>query len=176
MPIGCDHVTSVTIGGGRCLEGMTQHMQPDDPGAATATETKSSCIGGGYSGTLAANHLTDARHGHSTSRWSTPAPKFVERIRLHQHVAGNYDATVDYGSLLGEGIKLVVDTATRIDTANRTVELASGVHWATTTSSTRSAAPAQCPLRCPAPPNSPIPIAEFEQAQRLRDAIDRSAS
>ena len=55
-----------------------------------------------------------------------PRPKFVERIRLHQLVAGNYDATVDYGSLLGSGIKLVVDTATRIDTANRTVELASG--------------------------------------------------
>ena len=33
-----------------------------------------------------------------------PRPKFVERIRLHQLVAGNYDATVDYGTLLGEGI------------------------------------------------------------------------
>ena len=55
-----------------------------------------------------------------------PRPKFVERIRLHQHVAGNYDATVDYGTLLGAGVALVVDSATRIDTAARKVELASG--------------------------------------------------
>ena len=62
----------------------------------------------------------------STSLWSIPRPKFVERIRLHQFVAGTGDATVDYGTLLGEGIRLVVDSATRIDTAARTVQLASG--------------------------------------------------
>jgi NADH dehydrogenase len=44
---------------------------------------------------------------------------------VHQHVAGNYDATVDYGMLLGDGIKLVVDTAVRCETANRPVALAS---------------------------------------------------
>ena len=76
-----------------------------------------------------------------------PRPKFVERIRLHQFVAGTGDATVDYGTLLGEGIQLVVDSATRIDTAARTVQLASGRDAATTTtSSTRSAAPAAIPV------------------------------
>ena len=86
--------------------------------------TKVVVIGGGYSGTLAANHLR--MRGDIDITLVNPRPKFVERIRLHQFVAGNYDATVDYGTLLGDGIKLVVDTAIRIDTANRTVQFASG--------------------------------------------------
>src|SRR5215208_4117422 len=81
-------------------------------------------IGGGYAGTLAANHLRVRADVDITL--VNPRPKFVERIRLHQHVAGNYDATVDYGTLLYEGVGLVVDNATRIDTAARKVELASG--------------------------------------------------
>ena len=74
-------------------------------------------IGGGYSGTLAANHLRMRADVDITL--VNPRPRFVERIRLHQLVAGHYDATVDYGSLLGDGINLVVDTATRIDSASR---------------------------------------------------------
>ncbi|MGR6918950.1 hypothetical protein ACU635_32285 [[Actinomadura] parvosata] len=41
-------------------------------------------------------------------------------------MAGDHDACLDYGTPLGDGIRLVVDAATRIDTASRTVELASG--------------------------------------------------
>jgi NADH:ubiquinone reductase (H+-translocating) len=81
-------------------------------------------IGGGYAGTLAANHLRMRADVDITL--VNPRPKFVERIRLHQFVARTGEATADYGTLLGEGIQLVVDNATRIDTANRTVELASG--------------------------------------------------
>ena len=66
-------------------------------------------IGGGYAGTLAANHLRMRADVDITL--VNPRPKFVERIRLHQFVAGNDDATVDYGTLLGEGIALVVDSA-----------------------------------------------------------------
>ena len=86
--------------------------------------TKVVVIGGGYSGTLAANHLRMRADVDITL--VNPRPRFVERIRLHQLVAGTHEATADYGSLLGDGIKLVVDTATRIDAASRTVELASG--------------------------------------------------
>src|SRR5258708_1148670 len=99
--------------GGRCLRGMTEHTAP----------TQVVVIGGGYSGTLAANHLR--MRGDIGITLVNPRPKFVERIRLHQLVAGTHEATVDYGSLLGDGIKLVVDAATRIDTANRTVQFAS---------------------------------------------------
>ena len=140
---------------------MTQHIT-----------SKVVVIGGGYSGTLAANHL------RMRGDWKAPditlvnpRPKFVERIRLHQHAAGNYDAAVDYGSLLGHGIKLVVDTATRIDTANRTVELASGraleYDYVIYAVGSTGAVPASVPGAA----EFANPIAEFEQAQRLRDAI-----
>src|SRR6476620_3911676 len=157
------HVLS-RLDGRRCLEGMTGHN----------AQTKVVVIGGGYAGTLAANHLRmrgDWEKPDSTL--VNPRPKFVERIRLHQHVAGNYDATVDYGSLLGDGIKLVVDTATRIDIANRTVQFASG----------RQALPydyviyavgstAAVPATVPGAAEFAYPIAELEHAQRLRSAID----
>lgn len=133
--------------------------------------TKVVVIGGGYAGTLAANHLR--MRGDIDITLVNPRPKFVERIRLHQHVAGNYDATVDYGSLLGDGIKLVVDAATRIDTANRTVQFASG----------RQALPhdyviyavgstGAVPASVPGAVEFAYPIAELEHAQRLRAAMD----
>ncbi len=102
------------LGGRRCLQGMTDRNET----------TNVVVIGGGYAGTLAANHLR--LRADVNIALVNPRPKFVERIRLHQHVAGNYDATVDYGTLLGEGIRLIVDSAVRIDTAARKVELASG--------------------------------------------------
>ena len=89
-----------------------------------STSHKIVVIGGGYAGTVAANHLRlrdDVDISLVNSRSS-----FVERIRLHQFAAGNYDASVDYGTILGDGIELVVDHATRVDTALRKVELASG--------------------------------------------------
>jgi NADH dehydrogenase len=55
-----------------------------------------------------------------------PRPSFVDRVRPHQFVAGTGEAEVDFGPPLGAGVRLVVDSATRIDTAARTVELASG--------------------------------------------------
>jgi NADH dehydrogenase len=139
---------------------MTEHTTP----------TKVVVIGGGYSGTLAANHLR--MRGDVDITLVNPRPKFVERIRLHQHVAGNYDATVDYGTLLGEGIKLVVDSATRIDTASRTVELASSsaldYDYVIYAVGSTGAVPASVPGAA----KFAYPIAELEYAQRLRAAID----
>jgi NADH dehydrogenase len=130
-------------------------------------------IGGGYSGTLAANHL------RMRSDWDAPditlvnpRPKFVERIRLHQFAAGNYDATVDYGSLLGHGINLVVDTATRIDTANRAVALASGRSLDYDYVIYAVGSTGVVPASVPGAAEFGYPIAELEQAQRLRAVID----
>jgi NADH dehydrogenase len=128
-------------------------------------------IGGGYAGTTAANHLRLRADVEIT--FVNPRPKFVERIRLHQHVAGNYDATVDYGTLLGEGIHLVVDTATRIDTAARKVELASGgaldYDYVIYAVGSTGAVPASVPGAT----EFAYPIAELELALRLRDALDQ---
>lgn len=132
-------------------------------------------IGGGYSGTLAANHLR--MHGD----WKTPditlvnpRPNFVERIRLHQHAAGNYDAAaIDYGTLLGEGIRLVVDTATRIDTANRLVELASGRALDYDYVIYAVGSTGAVPESVPGAAEFAYPVAELEQAQQLREALDK---
>ncbi len=127
-------------------------------------------IGGGYSGTLAANHLRMRADIDITL--VNPRPKFVERIRLHQHVAGNYDATVDYGSLLGEGITLVVDTATRIDSANRTVELASGTVLDYDYVVYAVGSTGAVPTSVPGAAEFAYPMAELEQAQHLRAVVD----
>src|SRR5262245_12024228 len=127
-------------------------------------------IGGGYAGTTAANHLRMRADVNITL--VNPRPKFVERIRLHQHVAGNYDATVDYGTLLGQGVHLVVDAASRIDTAARQVELASGrtlsydyvIYAVGSTGAT--------PASVPGAAEFAYPIAELEQALKLRSVID----
>jgi NADH:ubiquinone reductase (H+-translocating) len=81
-------------------------------------------IGGGYSGVMAANRLTQREDVGVTL--VNPRPIFVERIRLHQLVGGSDDAVVEYGDVLADGVELVVDTATRIDTVERSVQLASG--------------------------------------------------
>ncbi|BBZ12402.1 NAD(P)/FAD-dependent oxidoreductase [Mycobacterium branderi] len=120
-------------------------------------------LGGGYAGTMAANHLRLRADVDITL--VNPRPMFVERIRLHQLVAGTHTATVDYGTLLGEDIQLVVGAAERIDTAGRQVVLtSSGVldydYLIYAVGSNTSA------------PEFAYPVGEFEYAQRLRDALD----
>lgn len=81
-------------------------------------------IGGGYAGVMAANRLT--RRDDVTVSLINPRPTFVERIRLHQMVGGSSEAVVDFRDVLAEGIRLVVDTVTRIDASERRVRLATG--------------------------------------------------
>jgi NADH dehydrogenase len=127
-------------------------------------------IGGGYAGTLAANHLRLRADVDVTL--VNPRPLFVERIRLHQLVAGTGSATVDYGTLLGKGIRLVVDTADRIDPGERRVLLSSGavldydylIYAVGSTAATASTVPGADEFA--------YRIAEFEHAERLRDTLD----
>ncbi len=81
-------------------------------------------IGGGYGGVTAANSL--ARRDGVSVTLVNPRPHFVSRIRLHQLVTGSDDAVEDFGEVLGGKVRLVVDTATRIDAAERQVSLAGG--------------------------------------------------
>ena len=134
------------------------------------TTKKVVVIGGGYAGTLAANHLRLRADVDITL--VNPRPKFVERIRLHQFVARSGTATVDYGTLLGEGVRLVVDSADRIDTASRQVLLASGRVLDYDYLIYAVGSTAVAPSGVPGAAEFAYPIGELELAQRLRDAID----
>ena len=130
------------------------------------TANKVVVIGGGYAGAVAANRLRMRADVDITL--VNPRPKFVDRIRLHRVVAGTGEATVDYGTLLGEGVRLVVDSATRIDTAARTVRLASGraldydyvIYAVGSTGAVPSSVPGAAEFA--------FAMAEFEPARRLR--------
>ena len=122
-------------------------------------------IGGGYAGALAANHVR--MRDDVAVTLVNPRPKFVERIRLHQHVAGNYDATVGYDTLLADDVRLVVDTATRIDAATRTVELASGDTLDYDYLIYAVGSTGAVPASVPGATEFAYPLAEFEQAERL---------
>ena len=125
-------------------------------------------IGGGYSGTVAANRMR--RRTDVDISLVNPRPHFVDRVRLHQFAAGTGAASIDYDTLLGEGIRVVVDSATRIDTTDRTVSLTSGRtldydHLVYAVGSV-AATPA-----IPGAAEFAYGIAEFEAAQRLRTAL-----
>jgi NADH dehydrogenase len=136
----------------------------------TAQRTHVVVIGGGYAGTLAANHLRLRADLDITV--VNPRPVFVERIRLHQLAAGSGTAAVDYGTLLGDGIQLVVDSAERINTADRQIELASSFvldyDYLVYAVGSTGAVPAVVPGAA----EFAYPIAEFEHAERLRRTLD----
>ncbi|WP_416978027.1 NAD(P)/FAD-dependent oxidoreductase [Streptomyces sp. T028] len=129
-------------------------------------------IGGGYAGVMAANRLTSRDDVNVTL--INPRPSFVERIRLHQLVAGTHDAVTDYKQVLGDGVRLVVDTVTRIDAAGRGLTLASGGtvrydHLVYAVGS-GSADP-----RVPGAAEFAHPIATLEDARRLRPAVEAAS-
>lgn len=126
-------------------------------------------IGGGYAGTMAANRLR--MRDDLAITLVNPRPQFVERIRLHQLVAGNHLATVDYGSVLGDGVGLVVDTATRINTADRTIEFAARPALDYTYVVYAVGSTGAVPASVPGAREFAYPVAELEHAQRLRAAI-----
>ncbi|MDT0321656.1 NAD(P)/FAD-dependent oxidoreductase [Streptomyces millisiae] len=126
-------------------------------------------IGGGYAGVMAANHLRVRDDVRVTL--INPRPSFVERIRLHQLVTGSDDAVVEYASLLGAGVRLLVDEATAIDPARRRVALASGdtvgYDYLVYAVGSRGAAPV-----VPGVAEFAHSVTEFEDAERLRAVVD----
>src|SRR4029450_11848981 len=126
-------------------------------------------IGGGYAGVLAANRLT--QRDEVTVTLINARSTFVERIRLHQLVAGSYDAVVDYQEILADGVRLVVDTVTRIDAAERRVAVATGgmVGYDYLIYAVGSVSDAS---RVPGAAEFAYPVASLEAAQRLRSVLD----
>lgn len=131
----------------------------------TGKRTHVVVVGGGYAGAVAANHLRVRDDVDITL--VNARPVFVERIRLHQLAAGTGTATVDYATLLGEGIELVVDTVDHIDAAARELVLASGSRlsydyliYAVGSSGATPAVPGAAEYA--------FSIADLESSQRLR--------
>lgn len=137
------------------------------------SSTKVVVIGGGYAGTLAANHLRQRPDVDITL--VNPRPQFVDRIRLHQFVAGTADAVEDYGTLLSDDVSLVIDSATRIDTTARTVRLGSGHALDYDYLIYAVGSTGAIPTSVPGAVEFAVPVAEFESAQRLRTRLDALA-
>jgi NADH dehydrogenase FAD-containing subunit len=118
---------------------------------------------------MAANRLT--QRDDVTVTLINPRQTFVERVRLHQLVGGSDDAVVDYREILAEGIRLVVDTVTRIDANERGVTLATGgtvgYDYLIYAVGSGSADP-----RVPGAAEFAYPTASLEEAQRLRSVIE----
>ncbi|MEU4468031.1 FAD-dependent oxidoreductase [Streptomyces sp. NPDC024017] len=134
-----------------------------------AENTEVVVIGGGYAGVMAANRLT--QRDDVTVTLINCRPDFVERIRLHQLAGGTHKAVNDYRKVLGERVRLVVDTVTRIDATGRRVELASGgtvgydyLIYAVGSGSADPGVPGAAEFA--------HPIATFEEARRLRSVLD----
>lgn len=135
---------------------------------ATA-RTRVVVVGGGYAGTLAANRLRQRPDVDVTL--VNPRPVFVERIRLHQLVAGTGAATADYATLLNEGVRLAVDSVEAIEPAAQRLRLASGTelpydYLIYAVGSTGAATPG-----VPGFAEYAHSIADLEGAQRLRYAL-----
>ncbi|MFL1429947.1 MULTISPECIES: NAD(P)/FAD-dependent oxidoreductase [unclassified Nocardiopsis] len=131
--------------------------------------TKVVVIGGGYSGVLAANRLT--QRTDLTITLVNPRATFVDRIRLHQFAADTHEAVADYADVLSSNVNLVVDTATRIDAETRTVELAGGdtlafdhLIYAVGSSSAAPTVPGAAEFA--------HPLASLEEARALKAALD----
>ncbi|MEU2896916.1 NAD(P)/FAD-dependent oxidoreductase [Streptomyces sp. NPDC001273] len=126
-------------------------------------------IGGGYAGVMAANRLM--LRDDVTVTLVNPRPDLVHRVRLHQLVGGSDDAVVAYQDVLAGGVRLVVDTVTRIDAAERSVTQAAGgtleYDYLIYAAGSGSAEPT-----VPGVAEFAHPIATLEAAQRLRAVLD----
>ncbi|WP_328481335.1 FAD-dependent oxidoreductase [Streptomyces sp. NBC_00377] len=133
-----------------------------------AENTEVVVIGGGYAGVMAANRLT--RRDDVNVTLINPRRTFVERIRLHQLVGGSDDAVVDYATILAGGVRLVVDTVTRIDAAGRRLALASDttVRYDYLIYAVGSGSADQ---QVPGAAEHAYPVASLEEAERLRQAV-----
>lgn len=126
-------------------------------------------VGGGYAGTVAANRLRQRPDIDITLVNSRPV--FVERIRLHQLVADTGAATAEYGELLGDGIRLIVDTVDSIEFTDRRVLLASGAELTYDYLIYAVGSTGAMPLTVPGAAEFAYAIADLESAQRLRYAL-----
>ncbi|GAA0906899.1 NAD(P)/FAD-dependent oxidoreductase [Virgisporangium aurantiacum] len=89
------------------------------------TTPRIAVLGAGYTGVTAAKLL--AKRTGATVTVVNDRDRFVERMRNHQVASGRQVRHMPLPDLFkGTGVRLIIDGATRIDTEERRVELASG--------------------------------------------------
>ncbi|OIJ24172.1 FAD-dependent oxidoreductase [Nocardioides luteus] len=125
-------------------------------------------IGGGYAGVMAANRLT--KRDDVAITLVNPRDHFVERIRLHQLVAGSSEAVVAYADVLGERVRLVVDTVGSIDAGARTIALGSGQEM--TYDYLVYAVGSAGTTQVPGAAEHAYGVTTYEEATRLRSVLD----
>lgn len=135
----------------------------------TARQFRVLVIGGGYAGVMAANRLTS--RDDVTVTLVNPRSHFVERIRLHQLVAGNDDAAVDYREVLNDRVHLLVDSVERIDAAARRVVVSSGATLEYDYLVYAAGSTGAAPVSVPGATEFAYPISEFEHALALRERL-----
>ncbi len=130
-------------------------------------------LGAGYAGAMAANRLRRNRAVDVTV--VNPQPFFVQRIRLHQFVSGTGDPQIAFDDVLADDIRVLADTATRIDADARRVHLASGAHldydYLIYAIGTRHRIP-----KIPGAADHALFIADWESAQRIRERVEGLAT
>ncbi|MEV8314541.1 FAD-dependent oxidoreductase [Streptomyces sp. NPDC059900] len=78
-------------------------------------------VGAGYVGTIAANRLAKKVESAEITVIN-PRPEFVERVRLHEQIAGTGSAATPLASMLGEGITTRIGTVDKIGDGQVTLD------------------------------------------------------
>ncbi|MFF2194284.1 FAD-dependent oxidoreductase [Streptomyces sp. NPDC058157] len=118
-------------------------------------------VGAGYAGTFAANRIAKkVRSAEITV--VNPRPDFVERVRLHQQLAGTATAATPLTSMLRDGITSRIATADRIGDGALTLDDGTGIdfdHAFLAVGSTVRPMPGT------------VPVETWEGAERARTAL-----
>ncbi|MFG2986007.1 NAD(P)/FAD-dependent oxidoreductase [Streptomyces sp. NPDC048258] len=85
-------------------------------------------VGAGYAGTLAANRLAKKVKSAEITVIN-PRPDFVERVRLHQQLAGTATVATPLASMLRDGITSRVGTVDKIGDGSVTLDDGTGVDF-----------------------------------------------
>lgn len=131
--------------------------------------TKIVVLGAGYAGLLAAK-LAAKRTGGTVTLINAD-DRFVERVRLHQLASGQRLRDLPIADLLtGTGVELIVDRVTAIHAGERTVRLATEptVRYDVLIYALGSGADLNS---VPGAAEHAYPVADVEQAARLRDRL-----
>ncbi len=119
-------------------------------------------VGAGYAGTIAANHLAK-KLPDAELTVVNPRADFVERVRLHQQIAGTGSAATPLTSMLAETIHTVLGSVNKIGDGSLTLEDGASLDFDYLLLAVGST------VRAPA--GGTVPVGTWEGAQQSRAAL-----